>query len=265
MTALADPPDAAPAVDLSALEQLPREQVEEMLCAASLGVWTERRRGMQMSAVHWEWCALAQTRERLAVIAPREHSKSETFSVNATAHASIYQPGCYTYMFALTGDLAEELLARTKQVISEVRPDLVLGAQRDNATDLILANGSRIRAAGAAKRTRGGHPDRIVGDDVLDDENTATAAQRRKMHRWWFGSVVNMAHPGTDRRVTDANGVVHTYRMPATRIHLVGTPFHGQDLLAGMKTNPMWHYRRYAAEAWPNELVPGTLAVEVTG
>jgi hypothetical protein len=262
-TVLSDQP--SPPVDLAALADLPRDTVEEMACAASLGVWTARRRGMEMSAVHWEWCELAQTRERLAVVAPREHSKSETFSVNATAHASIYQPGVYTYMFALTGDLAAELLARTKTVIEQVRPDLVLGAMRDNSTDLILANGSRIRAAGAGKRTRGGHPDRIVGDDVLDEENTGTAEQRRKIHRWWFGSVVNMAHPGTVRSVRGIDGVVREHRMPPTRVHLVGTPFHGQDLLMGMRKNPMWHFRRYSAEAWPHQLVPGTLAVEVTG
>lgn len=248
---------------IRALRDLPPEQVEEAACAAHLGVWTERRRGLAMSQVHYEWTELAMNYRRLAVIAPREHSKTESFSVNATTWRSIYQPGIYTYMFALTGDLAEELLARTRTAIHQVKPDLVDAAIRDNSSDLMLANGSRVRAAGAGKRTRGGHPDVIIGDDVLDEENAGTATQRRKIHSWWFGSVVPMAHPGTVRRITTTGGHTRAVTMPATRIHLVGTPFHASDLLMGMKDNPMWAYYRYQAEFTQADLVPGTLAVEV--
>jgi hypothetical protein len=261
-TVLESPAAASPQLD--ALWQRPVAEVEELACASHLGVWTARRRGLDMSPVHWEWTELAMTQKRLAVVAPREHSKSESFSVNATAWRSIYSPATYSYLFALTGDLAEELLARTKDVLAQTRPELLEDAVVDRADKLVLGNGSMIRAAGAGKRTRGGHPDVIVGDDLLDDENTQTSLQRRKMHRWWFGSVVNMAHPGTVRQVRGPDGMPRSVFMPATRIHLVGTPFHGQDLLLSMRRNPMWRFYRYAAEFHPSELVPGTLAVEVS-
>jgi hypothetical protein len=51
--------------------------------------------------------------------------------------------------------------------------------------------------------------------------------------------------------------------MPATKVHLVGTPFHQQDLLMSMRSNPVYEFRRYAAEFDPADLVPGTTAVEV--
>ena len=40
-------------------------------------------------------------------------------------------------------------------------------------------------------------------------------------------------------------------RMPATRIRLVGTPFHTDDLLMSMRRNPVWAFYRYAAEFDP--------------
>jgi hypothetical protein len=51
--------------------------------------------------------------------------------------------------------------------------------------------------------------------------------------------------------------------MPATRIMLVGTPFHQQDLLMGMRDNPIYSFRRYKAEFAESDLVDG-LAVEVS-
>ncbi len=35
---------------------------------------------------------------------------------------------------------------------------------------------------------------------------------------------------------------------PGTRIFLVGTPQHQNDLLMSMRENPTYHWRRYAAE-----------------
>lgn len=50
--------------------------------------------------------------------------------------------------------------------------------------------------------------------------------------------------------------------MPPTRVHLVGTPFHQQDLLMNMAENPLYTFRRYAAEYEPDMLLEGH-AVEV--
>jgi len=247
---------------LERLRHLPAGQAEELACAAHLGVWTQRRRGLAMSPLHWEWAELAMNRRRLALVAPREHGKSEALSVNATAWRCIYQPGIWSYLFAQTADQAEALLGRIRAVIEEVRPELVEYATTDKTTRLVLGNGSRVDCAGAGKRVRGAHPDVIIGDDVLDDDNTATSTQRRKINRWWFGSVVPMAHPGTMRRLRHPDGTTDTVHMPATRVHLVGTPFHAADLLLSMRDNPVWTFRRYAAEFHPDQLVSGSLAVE---
>lgn len=90
-----------------------------------------------------------------------------------------------------------------------------------------------------------------------------TDHQRKATARWWFGTVGGMSHPGTVRAIGRGQQVQRV-RMPPTRVHLVGTPFHRQDLLMGMRENPLYEFRRYAAESDPGDAVPGSLAVEIT-
>ena len=248
--------------DLGDLAGLDVDDLEELACAVDLGVWSERRLGLSMAPFHWEWADAAMNRDRLAECAPREFGKSVALTVNPTVWRSIYTPGTWSYLFAQTADQAKALLGRVKDTMESVRPDLMADALEDSAVAVTFANGSRVSTAGAGKRVRGAHPDVIVGDDVLDEDNTATAMQRRKIERWWFGSVANMAHPGTIREVRTAAGL-RRFPMRPTKIHMVGTPFHEADLLLAMRTNARWHFRRYQAECPPEDRVPGTWAVEV--
>lgn len=254
MTATADPFGPLAGVDTA--------ELEELACRADLSVFTQRRLGYTQAPFHEEWCALAETESRLAVVAPREHSKSATFAINKTAKDSCYIPGFWTYVFSQTLDQAKGLLQRIRESVEVVDEELVAKAERDSSEDLILANGARVTVAGAGKRVRSAHPDRIVGDDVLDDEGTATALQRRKTARWWFGTVTNMAHPGTTRPARIWGQTV-SVTMPPTTIHLVGTPFHSDDLLLGMKGNSRYKFVRYSAECPPDQRVPGMWAVEL--
>jgi hypothetical protein len=241
--------------------QLPQAELDELLCKAHLGEWTQRRAGLDMSPLHWDWCVRRMTATRLAVVAPREHAKSETFTINGTAWESIYTPGLWTYIFAQTGDQAKVMLARIITVVEKVAPWMVSGALERNSSHIKFANSAVIDVAGAGKAVRGVHPDRIVGDDVLEEGTCATAHQRKRMEKWWFGAIGGMAHPGTKRTVGVGDDARDVWMEP-TRIFLVGTPFHQQDLLMGMKKNPVYRFRRYAAEFDPADLVDG-MAVEI--
>lgn len=257
MTTLAD---VLPEEAIEVLRATPYDDAMELACRADLGVWSERKRGFTHSALHWEWNEMAQFRSRLAVVAPREHAKTETFTVNQVAWRCIYTPGLWCYVFAQTGDQATRWKARIDAAIAEAAPWMIEGEHGMNTTESIYANWSQVNVAGAGKSVRGDHPDVIVGDDVLEEGNCLTSLQRKRMERWWFGTIGGMAHPPTTRAL-GKTGV----RLPfdATTVHIVGTPFHQQDLLMGMRENPLYEFRRYAAEFNEGDLVPGTMAVEV--
>lgn len=243
------------------LLQQPVEDVEELLCRADLGVWTERKIGLEMAPLHWEWCSLRMHSRRLAVIAPREHSKSETFTVNGTAWESIYNPGLWTYVFAQTGDQSKAMLERIIAAVGVAAPWMVDGMVSQNKQHCVFANYARVDVAGSGKAVRGAHPDRIIGDDVLEEGSAGTSLQRKRVERWWFGTIGGMSHPQTTRAV-GPRGREKVMPFGSTKVFLVGTPFHQQDLLMGMKENPVYEFRRYAAEFDPGDLVDG-LAVEV--
>jgi hypothetical protein len=241
------------------LRSLPITELREMLCRANPGVWAEQKRGFTNAPFHDEWYSLMINERRLCVVAPREHAKSETFTVNGTAWRSCYRPGWWTYAFAATADLAAELKARIDTAVMEADPHLVLNARSLSKMETIYANGSRITVAGVGKSVRGAHPDTVCGDDVLDDSSAGTEHQRRKMETWWFGAIGGMSHPGTSRMIKGYGRLTY----PPTQVFLVGTPFHSQDLLMKMRQNRLYHFRRYAAEYDPDDLVPGSWAVEV--
>lgn len=228
------------------------------------GHYAEAKFGYVNQPFHWEWYNHEIRIPRVTVVAPREYAKSEVFSVNSTAWYCDRWPGFYNYIFEDTLDQAKAVLERIVSAVGQANPLLTAMMYRSEATDVIFANHSRVTVAGRGKKVRGAHPDRIVGDDVLDEDSTATSYQRAKIARWWNGTVAGMAHTGTYRRLgwgRSRGNVVMLY-YPPTRIRLVGTPFHSEDLLMGMKKNPIYRFFRYAAEFHPGDLVPGTWALE---
>jgi len=152
---------------------------------------------------------------------------------------------------------AQALKSRIDTAMEETAPWMLDPPIKQNTMMTQYLNYSMLSVAGAGKGVRGAHPDLIIGDDVLEESTSLTNFQRQKVARWWFGTIGGMAHPGTERFI--GSGKVE---MPATRVILVGTPFHAADLLMGMRENPMYRFRRYAAEYDPADLVDG-LAVEV--
>lgn len=234
-------------------------EIVDRACKADPAIWSHEKRGFTNAGVHEEWYRLILEERRVAVLAPREHAKTEVFTVNQTAWRSIYQPGIWTYVFLNTLDQGKLVKTRIDEAVHEVEPHLIDGALLKNDTETVFANGSRVTIASAGKAVRSAHPDIIIGDDVLEEQSCLTSYQRQKTSRWWFGTVSNMAHAGTTRV---HRGVRRSF--PPTKIFLVGTPFHQSDLLMSMKTNPVYRYYRYAAEFRPEELVDGSLAVETT-
>jgi hypothetical protein len=223
------------------------EQILHEAAKHDMGVWAEVKRGYTNAAFQWEWYELAQTARRLALIAPREHGKSEILTVNNAAWHALHNPGFWIYIFCNSGDQGEKILSRIAAAVAQVAPELVAKAKVAHTKELVLGNDARITVRGSGAAVRGAHPDLIIGDDVQDENNVMTQMQRDRLKSWWFGTVGGMAHPGTSRVVQQVGRAAKQMEFPATRILLVGTPFHSLDLLMSCKDNPMYQYRLYSA------------------
>lgn len=239
-------------------------QAIDLACQYHPGVFAERRLGYENAPFHWEWYELGMRERRLAIVAPREHAKSEVFSVISTVHHALYRPGSWQWIFSSTSEQSGRLMERIKAAMAQADIEMVDKAKKFNQTDVIFANYARVTVGGAGKAVRGAHPDRVVGDDILSEGDANSSLHRRRQETWWKGTVGPMAHPGTWRRLGwgDTNRYSQRIWYPPTQIVLVGTPFHQLDLLMSMRTNPLYTFRRYDAEFEPEELVHGTYAVE---
>lgn len=179
-------------------------------------------------------------RRKLLIEAARGHGKSYTWSLAFPIWmAGWVMPGSLGYIFSANQELAEQFLEIIKQQI-ESNPKLQhlipLGGTRICWTkrEIRLANGSVIRARGWGVRVRGGHPQWIVCDDVLDDESLYSETIRRRATNYYFSVISNM-------------GDADTYRI------IVGTPQHFADLYAKIKET-----KKYKCMVFPAEDKTGT-------
>jgi hypothetical protein len=186
-----------------------------------------------------KWGDLIYDHQRIATLAARDHSKSTFWSYAYPIWRAATDPGCEVYIFSKTAGGAEEFLdiimygrdnLRGMIDIPELKhlvptPDEVRRNPRLKITqsDVKFTNGSRIRAMGWGKATRGRHPKYIVCDDVLNDEDMWSETVRRKNIEYFKSAITQMV-------------------TPTGQLIVVGTPFHMADLYGFLRTNTMYKF-----------------------
>lgn len=186
-----------------------------------------------VSEHHEEWDALATTKDRLCVLAPRDHSKTFFFDFAIPIWKIITQPNGIGFIFSATQTQAERILDDIKREL-ESNPKLrwlvpkSKAGQRWGGGAIRLANGHRIYARGFGTKVRGAHPTWIVVDDGLNDETAYSEVVRKKQIEYFYTAITNMIVPGG-------------------QIIVVGTPFHQSDLYGDLEKNKSYTFRRYQA------------------
>lgn len=105
---------------------------------------------------------------------------------------------------------------------------------------IVTANGVKVEATGSGKRIRGRRhgayrPDLFIGDDLENDENVASPAQRDKLMSWITKAVLKLGEAGGKFDVI-----------------IIGTILHYDSVLARLLNNPMWTGRKFRALIqWP--------------
>jgi hypothetical protein len=215
-------------LDLAAPEQSDPElwtRTHEALCRTSLPYFAaEMMRGPKgppcngqfiVRPYHEEWARLVEAHDRLVIRAARDHGKTHFLN---TAHilwrGGYAQPGEQIVLFAATQTLAEELLGLAIEELKH-NPKLQIlvpaNGELGSCDELRLATGTRILARGMGVRTRGLHPQTIILDDALSDQDLYSATTRRRNVDYFLSAIENMI-------------------VPEGKIVVVGTPFHELDL-----------------------------------
>jgi len=189
--------------------------------------------GKFIAAEHHElWDDLITTQLRLCVLAPRDHGKTYFFDFAYPIWKACFTPNGKGYIFSATAPQAARILEDIKEEIeSNPRLQWLLPTGSNtkwSGTAITLSNGHKIYARGYGTKVRGAHPDWIVVDDGLNDEDAYSEITRQKNKDYFYTAITNMVVPGG-------------------QIVVVGTPFHGSDLYADLAKNKRYCFSKFPA------------------
>lgn len=192
--------------------------------------------------------ASAVRQQRIAIAAPRGHAKTTIVSLAYVLWSVLYKKEKFVLLVSATREQAVQLLKtirdelQTNPLLISDFPESCNPPGRKPAPtpwkehQIVLPNGSAIRALGANQALRGmkhnqHRPSLIIADDLENTEIVIVEEQRDKLRRWFRGTLMKAGEPSTN-------------------VVVIGTVLHHDSLLAGL-TNPDsntgWIARRYKA------------------
>jgi len=223
----------------------------DQLLRESLPLFAKDVLGMEVPPHLMEWGELVVTQARIAVLAARDHGKSAFFSYAYPIWRAWSEPGCEVYLFSRTLEQAQEFvdmivwgrnnlrgmadIPELSKLVPSLEDFRLNPRVRLNRSDIVLTNGSRIRAVGYGKAIRGRHPKYVVLDDVLNDNDMWSETERSKHITYFQSAISNMVMPATQ----------HEGWFEGGQCIVVGTPYHMADLYAYLQNNIVYAYRRY--------------------
>ena len=226
--------------------------VYQQLLRSSAALFGRDILGIEIGSHIEEWSDYVNKYSRLAIQAARDHSKSSFFSYVCPVWWAWKEPGVEIYIFSKTQEQAQEFIdtilwGRNNlkgiadiPALSHLVPDQ--DGVRDprkrtrlNRSDVILTNGSRIRAVGYGKAIRGRHPKYVVLDDPLNDEDMWSETVRQKNIAYFQSAIVNMVMPSEQFEDHFEGG----------QCIVVGTPYHLGDLFGWLEKNEVYKFYRY--------------------
>lgn len=180
---------------------------------------------------HEAWEDLIKQSDRVLCLAARDHGKTFFWDFAYPIWRAESLPHGRGYIFSATQDQAVRILTDIKDEIED-NPKLrhLMPVPREvwNQTSIKLANGHRIYARGFGTKIRGAHPNWIVVDDGLNDEDGYSEVTRKKHIDYFYTAITNMVIPGG-------------------QIVVVGTPYHAADLYAELARNKRYTVGRFPA------------------
>lgn len=187
--------------------------------------------------------------QRDAIAAPRGEAKSTKVSMSFVLWTVITGIKWYPVIVMDAFEQAAEMLEAIKAELEanpRIAGDFPEAAGQGKvwrAGVIVTANGRKIEAFGSAKKIRGRRhgahrPDLAIMDDIENDENVNTPAQRDKLAKFVTASVLNLGPPD------DSMDAI-----------IIGTVLAYDSVLARFLKNPMWHGKvMKAIIQWPDDM-----------
>lgn len=165
----------------------------------------------------------------------RGAGKSKVGTVLKCIHLILKNRDCSILIVSKTAENARKFLGEIKaqfernELLREIFGELV-GRERW-AEDAIIVAGvkgmkkeSTVQTMGVLGAVVSGHYDVIIGDDLVDEDNSRTPYRREQLKTWYYKSLMPTLNPPTD-----GPGV--------GQVHLLGTRYHYLDLYGWLLEN----------------------------
>lgn len=183
---------------------------------------------------------------RLALAAPRGEAKSTIISLIYVLWCLLTGRRRYLCLIMDAFEQAASMLEAVKAEL-EVNPRLEMDFPRGvgrgsvwNEGVIVSRNNAKVQAFGSGKRMRGlrhgpHRPDLVILDDIENDENVRSPAQRDKLEGWLDRTVLSLG-PADD----------------TMDVIMVGTVLHYDSVLSRKLKHPLWEAATFRAiMEWP--------------
>lgn len=191
----------------------------------------------------------SETGQRDATAAPRGEAKSTKVSMSFVTWCLVTGRLWYVVIIMDAFEQAAEMLEAIKAEL-EANPRIACdfpeacGQGRVwRAGVIVTANGRKVEAFGSSKKIRGRRhgayrPQLAIMDDIENDENVNTPAQRDKLQAFVTKSVLSLGPPDDSMHAI-----------------LIGTVLHYDSVLARFLKNPLWNRKVFKAIIkWPERM-----------
>jgi len=227
------------------------------------------------------WALYASDWPQCEVVAPREHAKSTSLTMDYMLAELLFRCSDYAILIGSTEDLAAEQLSNIYEELKD-NQDLIThfgikGFESEAKADMIcvMNDGHRFRVLcrGAEQRIRGRlwkgkRPNLMVMDDAEDDEQVENPDRRSKFRRWFFRAAKQAM--GRYGKVRVHGTILHEDSLLSrlAKCHKCKqlTPMCVDGICGNCGTEKTWHHLYYKAhtafddfsnilwlEQWPEE------------
>lgn len=251
-------------VDLDQFEEMALQQlyakarVDFNTFAELVMVDDETGEPIKQAPIHRRWAELAEQYDRLLIWSHINSGKTTQLSILRTVWELGRDPTLRIVILSNTAAIAIKIVKAIAQLIErndtvkaifpklEPHPD----GPWNNAELTVMRPRSpkdpSVRAVGVHGSLTSGRVDRLIVDDILDPENCATEASRKKLSAWYKAVAVGRQ----SRRM---------------RILVVGTAYHPKDLLHELSQQKRFVWKRFPVitedgrvawpELWPSDRI----------